>query len=505
MTQIRTAQFKDAWIDIQLSDDTHKVAGQTSYFSGYKLASGEGEYIEWQQNGDQLTIETSVFGLINAYSYVEPNRIIIATRITDIIKKVGRQPLDIDGLNSFLQLGYYLGDQTPFSTIKCLPRDSKIVWNKKGLQINDLKRLQKQPTYTGSYEQALQDYLDLFSEVIAEFDTSEEKLAMPLSGGRDSRHILLELLKQNKKVDLVATCACFPPKHNDDLNVAKQLCEALNIPHVTTPLGPDLFDDELAKNDMTSFCADEHAWMLPLHEYFKTHEITFIYDGIAGDVLSAGHFLSPERVQWRKQENWRAIAEDITSTAPLYNKFLNPEVLPHINREKIVDTIESELESLKHYENPIAEFYLKNRTRREIGLSTWNIMGEGRVAVAPFLMTRLYHFLASLPFEFIEDTQFHTRAILAGYPEVKQIPFSTGKKQVYPEYKAPIRQFNQKALKYIINTEDNKHLLLKHKYRLRLIRMWVDTNYLSDRLDILNKAIYYTHLSKYICEINSNG
>lgn len=495
---MKSAHFNNSWIDIQCDGEMYNPQGQTTYFAGYKQDSGEGEYIQWQFDGQTLNIETSAFGLINTYYYATNNRIIVATDIIDIIKRVGKQPLDIDGLNSFLQLGYYLADQTPFLTIKCLPRDSQISWDKSGIKTTNLKRLQIPKTYTGSYEQAMQTYLELFAEVMAEFDTHNEKLALPLSGGRDSRHILLELLKQNKKIDLIATCACFPPKHNDDLAAAKNLCNALNVEHVTTPLGKDLFDDEIEKNNMTSFCADEHAWMLPLHQYFTKQKISFIYDGIAGDVLSAGHFLSPERIAWRKQENWLAIAEDITSKAPNYSKFLNKQLLPFMDRSKIVKKIATELESLKGYENPIAEFYLRNRTRREIGLSTWNIMGEGRVAVAPFLLTRLYHFLTSLPFEYIEDTQFHTRAIIAGYPNAADVPFAEGKKQLLPEYQQAIRQFNYKALRYIIKSDSNQNILNRTKHNLKLIRMRVDKNYLNDRLDILNKAIYYTHLSQYI-------
>lgn len=500
MTRMKTAKFNNAWVDIQFNQGEYRTAGQTTYFAGYELESGEGEFLQWQFDGQALTVKTSAFGLINAYYYQDNKRLIIATDIIDILKRVGKQPLDVDGLNSFMQLGYYLADQTPFKTIKCLARDSQITWDKSGLIVKDLQSLHIPKTYTGSYEQAMQEYLDLFAQVIAEFDTHNEKLALPLSGGRDSRHILLELMKQNKQVDLIATCACFPPKHNDDLAAAKNLCEALKVNHVTTPLGNDLFDDELEKNSMTSFCADEHAWMLPLHKYFSEQNISFIYDGIAGDVLSAGHFLSPDRIIWRKQENWVAIAEDITSKPPNYNKFLNKKLIPFMDRSKVVNQIAAELASLKEYENPIAEFYLRNRTRREIGLSTWNIMGEGRIAVAPFLLTRLYHFLTSLPFEYIEDTQFHTKAIKAGYPNAAAVPFSTGKKQLLPEYQDAIRQFNDKALKYIINSNSNKNILSRTQHWLKLIRMQVNKSYLNDRLDILNKAIYYTQLCEYTNE-----
>ena len=119
--------------------------------------------------------------------------------------------------------------------------------------------------------------------------------AVPLSGGRDSRHILLELCRAGRPPRLAVTMRHYPPFSDEDAVVATEVARAAGVPHVVLPQGGDRFAAEIEKNRRTGFCADEHAWMLPLAAYLRGR-VRYAYDGIGGDVLSAGLFLTPERV-----------------------------------------------------------------------------------------------------------------------------------------------------------------------------------------------------------------
>ena len=78
---------------------------------------------------------------------------------------------------------------------------------------------------------------------------------------------------------------------DDDLRFARQLCEALGMPHVTarTPENEDVVRSEQEKNELINFQALEHGWVWLLAQDMADGEAV-TYDGIAGDVLSARHF-----------------------------------------------------------------------------------------------------------------------------------------------------------------------------------------------------------------------
>lgn len=54
-----------------------------------------------------------------------------------------------------------------------------------------------------------------------------------------------------------------------------------------------LLATELEKNERTNYCADKHARYLSLAHHLGRHFDT-VYDGIGGDILSAGLFLDQQ-------------------------------------------------------------------------------------------------------------------------------------------------------------------------------------------------------------------
>jgi hypothetical protein len=85
----------------------------------------------------------------------------------------------------------------------------------------------------------------------------------------------------------------------------------LGIEHVAVPRRRALGRSERRKNDLTNFCADEHTWVLPAADYLAPRRTT-IYDGIGGDVLSAGLFLSPKRLRLYAEGRFLELARDIS-------------------------------------------------------------------------------------------------------------------------------------------------------------------------------------------------
>ena len=92
---------------------------------------------------------------------------------------------------------------------------------------------------------------------------------VPLSGGRDSRHILLELMRVGYKPDFCPTVKYFPPRNNEDLRVATLLPERLDVRHVLLEQAVSQFAVEMRKNAITGFLTDEHQWTFVLADYLR--------------------------------------------------------------------------------------------------------------------------------------------------------------------------------------------------------------------------------------------
>src|SRR5262245_66096684 len=90
---------------------------------------------------------------------------------------------------------------------------------------------------------------------------SRPNVAVPLSGGRDSRHILLELCEQGLRPDFCLTARLFPaPAAYDEVEVAASLCQALGLRRRTLDQREASMRAETEKELRTGLRSGEHQW-----------------------------------------------------------------------------------------------------------------------------------------------------------------------------------------------------------------------------------------------------
>src|SRR5207244_8795816 len=128
-----------------------------------------------------------------------------------------------------------------------------------------------------------------FREAILRRQPPTEDFALPLSGGRDSRHILLALCEAGHRPAFCVTAHYFPPGEMaaGDIDIARALTEGLSLRHVVLQQPVSRFGTEWRSNIETEFSSTDALWMLVVADFLKGH-VRYIYDGIGGDVLSAG-------------------------------------------------------------------------------------------------------------------------------------------------------------------------------------------------------------------------
>jgi asparagine synthase (glutamine-hydrolysing) len=407
-----------------------ETSGTPSCALGHRLprpdgGTDDGVFVAWSWDGRRLRVQNDRYGFYPLYYFVGPSEACVSPSIPALITRGAPLAIDDEALAVFLRLGFFIGEDTPLRGVRALPPHATFEWDvDTGLSLAG--RLHQPAPERMARPAVIDGYIERFRQAIARRPPAPGRWAVPLSGGRDSRHIVLELARIGCRPTLCVMAQPFPPQVAEDVEVAVAVVSALDLPHVVLEQPRSRLAAELRKNVTTGFCSDEHAWLLVVGDFLATSRTATAYDGIGGDVLSAGLFLDEDRHAalaggrlddaaellfgiFRKSESGlRAILpadQYIRSSRPVAVERLRRELIRHVDAA-----------------NPVGSFFFWNRTRREIALSPYGILHPIHV-YSPYLDHDVFDLLAAIPAEMLLDHQLHTETILSAYPHYRHIPF----------------------------------------------------------------------------------
>jgi hypothetical protein len=273
------------------------------------------------------------------------------------------------------------------------------------------------------------------------------------------------------------TARYFPPGDTGDgeVEVAARIAAAVGVPHRVVGPPRSRCDAERRSHTETNFCSLDAAWMYSVaHEL--DGEVDLIYDGIGGDVLSAGLFLTPERLQLFRSRRLALLADELLHDereAPVFVA----SVRKQLRRSVAIDRLVAELERHVSAPNPVGSFIFWNRTRRHIAAGNHGILAKAATVITPYLDNDLFDFLSGLPAEMFLDHSFHTEAIVLAYPQHASQPFSsrsTGADRAVND--TSVKTFASDTI--LAGLQRGRSRLVRRSYFLpRLIRCLVDGRY----------------------------
>ena len=380
-----------------------------------------GIFASWEWDGKELRVANCRYGMYPLFYCATPNEFRISSSLANLLQQGAPREFDYAALAVFLRLGFFLGEDTPFRSIRLLPPNAVLVWRDGQIDLaSNLAQGKLQPIGRAT---AVDGYASLFRAAIRRRLPRDNEFVVPISGGRDSRHILFELLQAGRRPKFCVTAQHFPPRPNPDLEVAGHLCAALGLRHVVLEHPTSRVRTELRKNVETHFCSEEHAWGLAVADRLKG-ETRVLYDGIAGDILSASLYQSEEKLNlyYRDVQGLAHSLLESRTNENVLRRLLTPHYYSSVRPELAVKRLTAELKRHADSPNPMRSFYFWNRTRRAVALLPFGVLKDFQVH-APYLDHDLYDFLTSLPPDIILDRQFHTETIRRAYPQYRSIPF----------------------------------------------------------------------------------
>lgn len=472
-----------------------QARGPTHHRAGYRDGGdvggpGPGIFFEWAWDGRQLDAVTDRYGFHPAFVFHAPERMGISPSVTALLEAGAPRELDDAALAVFLRLGFFIGEDTPFRAIRALPPAAQLRWRDGRCVSHSWRRGGPPAPFTGSRDAALDAMGELVQSAVERLRPAPgERALLPLSGGRDSRHLLLALCRAGTPPAACITLHRYPPASDDDVPVAAEVARALGIPHHLLPLARDRLGAEMRKNAATGYCADEHDWFLPLAEHVRRGNYDVVYDGIAGDVLSAGLFLTPERHRLFAEGAFGALAEHLLGGEGYLPGLLPPPLYRRWSRALAVEHLARELARHAMAPNPTGQFFFWNRTRREIALAPWALLAGPARVVAPFLNDAVYDFLATLPASLLFDHTFHDEAIRRYYPEHAALRYASGSARPSTD-RAPARQFARALLALLARPGARPPLVRRRYVAPRLLRALAHPGYANDTQSLVTLALY---------------
>jgi len=451
------------FVSIERRPDGYTVRGQPQCSMGHRIprpgGRDDGIYASWRWDGARLVVENDRSGFYPIFYFADQRRVCVSPIIARLLAEGADTTIDDEAMAVFLRLGYMIGEATPFRHIRCVPPDAVFEWSTEGLKVEGRRAVPRPSSL--SRDAALDGFIELF-RISMQRRPLAGRCVLPLSGGRDSRHIFFEVCRRGWKP---GHCVSVDLRHEQDAAVAAQLANSEGVPiRIITPAKPS-FKNETRRNLETSFCSDEHTWSLTLADHLDREGAECAWDGIAGDVLSSSRSLSAERQRWFESGDFRSLAMNLIGNDTFTRQALPAELRNRWSTERAIAQIAAELKRCSEAPNPMAAFVFRNRTRREIALYSYGYLRNMRCVYAPFLDHDLFDHLASLPAPMLLDRRLHDDAIRRAYPERAGIPFAA---------KTGRRAFEDRVLAGFAG--DALRILAKAEHR-----NWVDTGYFGRR------------------------
>jgi hypothetical protein len=382
-------------------------------------------YASWMWDGESLTITTDPSGFYPMFYFVRGTEIGISTSLVRLLDEGASRELDDTALAVLLRFtGGMVGEDTPFREIRLVPPGACLTWSQGRLRGEG--RYPRPPVTSLSRTEAMDAYIDLIHTAIRRRPPVGGAV-VPLSGGRDSRHLFLALLHVGFRPDACVTMRYFPTIRTNDVEVAGQLAAAAGVPHFVISQPRSQLWQERRKDLETHFCAIEHAWIPALADFIAGRWGT-VYEGVAGDTLSTGIFATPERQQLFDAGRFEELADKFLWPEGYIPTMLSPAQYRRSSRAAARERVARELARHSDAPNPIGSFCFWNRTRRVTSLAALAILGAGAHVYCPYLDTDVFTLLASLPYGMLQNEReyhrFHSDTIGRAYPEFAHVPYA---------------------------------------------------------------------------------
>jgi len=378
-----------------------------------------------------LTVANDRYGMKPLYYHYEKPKFTFASQVKAVIAdtKVIRK-INWSGWRDYFFYGYLLGTKTLFEDVYSLPNATILTVTEDGVSLSSYWSYTAIAVdHCSSEEQFISKGVALIRQSIQRQCRDLRECTVLLSGGYDSRCITCAL-KHYTNVAFETFTTCLLHSSDVDRILVREIAKVLKVANTYIARAENLHSKYLTFKVflLDGMCA-EHLDMLPLVGKLKIGKVNF--DGLGGgELLRGGHIT--------RIPNWRNLMRmgDLRKLAIILDREMRrdihryvapgiPEFFHSPIREKLRETADPVLQELSRIgprENVAEIFFMTNRNKNALSLSSQNIVGTKGPCFLPFLDNDLVEFSLTIPPSMKIKNELYFKMLRKMFPDVMKVP-----------------------------------------------------------------------------------
>lgn len=400
------------------------ASGPAHVSLGHRLprddAPDDGIFAAWRWDGRRLTTDADRYGLYPLYYWASADGLALSTSMFRLLRAGAPADIDWQAYAVFKACGFYPGNDTVLDAVKVVPPLGRLTWEDGRLSVVD--DFVPVPPRTLTREQAVDGLIETVRQAIRRRAPEGDDFAVLLSGGRDSRHILLELCAQGRKPRFALTGRRFAPDSNHDVTIAARVAGALGVPHRIVGPGPSWIDSLVVSDVRTNMTSTRRGWKLVLAEHLEAN-VKASFDGIGGDMLTGRSAVDADLMRLMEDGRHDELLARMVRPKSFARSFVPAALRKELNVEAASERLRPELQRHMGAANPLISFLFWNRTRRFDGSNPYGIFRNLPTVYCPMLDHDVFDLLASLPSSLVADGRLHDEAIRRAHPKFASLAF----------------------------------------------------------------------------------
>lgn len=384
----------------------------------------------WRFDGTRLVIETDPFGYLPIFVWVGPSngneaRIIVGTSPIAVVAAGAPGEPDREELGLWCRVGLCLGERTLFRHVRLAPRGKTMTWEA-GAVTTAGPGLPVIPSTIRTVEEGVQGYCDLFRAAM-ERRPPVGDFAMPLSGGRDSRMMLLDCIALGRRPAACVTLSGGTGSDHPDGVIARELARRVGVPLVEVEARSTWIESEARKHVTGGLLVLEHTWMMPLWDTLRSSYGCW-YDGLGCGAITRGDLCKESCLDRYRRGAWEELTREFAS----YALGVNEATLADLARasgwiepshESAVALVQEEFARFDGAANPLTAMSFTNWGGRAISLNPYMLCATHRAIHTPFMDQDLVRFLLGYPIELALKDDLQTACVRRMHPAFADVPF----------------------------------------------------------------------------------
>ncbi|MEU5875438.1 asparagine synthetase B family protein [Glycomyces sp. NPDC047369] len=360
-------------------------------------------------------LHTDALGLQDLYYRRLGDALYFAARIEPLLPVGGaRSRVDWGAWASTLAMSSPVDDRTPFEAVKRVRAAGAWTWRDGRLRWEGFE-----PSWTGEEpdpDLRPEAALGVLDQIVA----PDRRTALTLSGGWDSR--LLGILATRRRKRMRAWTTSPDDGRDHDVAHAPAVAEALGLRHTVLIPGDDAWAEHHAEVwRRTGYQTIYHTWLMPLAETIGRERVRLL-DGLAGDVLFGGSYLSAETLAPTTPEGRRAaMRQRMERRRTQVKALLRPDVEDAFE-DLHADALEGAVSRFDGHHAALTLGALHTRTCRSIGASPMWVFAPETDVVLPFVHPEAVRTALRIPAEAKAGKAFYKRMLEAADPRTAALP-----------------------------------------------------------------------------------